>query len=107
MFRQVVHQLRVVNRVQPVPNSFRLQITQSAPDRFRPNTLTGVSCQPQSLAGRSRVEIGEPVCRPALFIASNTNPDNVTIPKLSCFLKYLRSGFHSKMAGSVEYPVKG
>src|SRR5580704_16493698 len=104
-FGQLLDQLRILPSHKTVANAFRLKI-QRTPDRFRPSAFAGMSREMKPVFRTARVNSREPLRRPRLLVAADSECNHVTIVKLDGEIKHTLRFFGAELPHRIEDPQK-
>src|SRR5271157_5639180 len=105
-FGEIAHQFRIVGRMQPVADAVSFQVAQRAPDGLWPDRLSCMHRQTQAVLGRVLVHFTELLRRGAALIASESNPNNISVLEMNGLFDYVLRFLDSEVAHRIEYPVQ-
>src|SRR5271165_849059 len=104
-FRQMPHQFRILHRMQPVADALGLQLAQRFPDGFRPNCLSSVHGQTQTVLRSVLVHLTELLRGSTALVSSQTDSNNISVFEANGFAHYALRFVSPEVADRVEDPI--
>src|SRR5208337_4840024 len=105
-FGEIAHQFRIVGRMQPVADAVSFQLAQRAPNGLWPDRFSCVHRQTQAMLCGVFVHFAKLVWRGAALIASEPNPNNISVLEMNGLLDYALRFLDSEVAHRIEDPVQ-
>src|SRR5208337_2519996 len=105
-FGEIAHQFRIVGRMQPVADAVSFQLAQRAPNGLWPDRFSCVHRQTQAMLCGVFVHFAKLLRRGAALIASEPNPNNISVLEMNGLLDYALRFLDSEVAHRIEDPIQ-